>query len=252
MGNPKATKAKIRPRAAAAPPATRGTRGDRIVRAYQQLRELIVWGRLAPGSRVIESDIAERLGVSRTPVRSALHRLQQEGYIVGVGRGSEQRLTVAPLTQDDARDLFAIIGAIEALAAQQAAGLERSKRAPLVVKLRQVNGALEQAAEASRPDPLRIFDLDTSFHRTYVEAGAGLRLLALHDAIKPQAERYVRLYTSALVDEIARSVEEHEKIVEQIEAGSAEGAWRAVQRNWRNAAARLSRVIVALGERGSW
>ena len=81
-------------------------RGDRIARAYQQLRELIVWGRLAPGSRVIESDIAERLGVSRTPVRSALHRLQQEGYIVGVGRGSEQRLTVAPLTQDDARDLF--------------------------------------------------------------------------------------------------------------------------------------------------
>jgi len=206
-----------------------------------------VWGRLAPGSRVIESDIAERLGVSRTPVRSALHRLQQEGYIVGVGRGSEQRLTVAPLTQDDARDLFSIIGAIEALAAQHAAS-----RSELVAKLRQLNGALEQAADASRPDPLRIFDLDTSFHRTYVEAGAGLRLLALHDAIKPQAERYVRLYTSALVDEIARSVEEHEKIVEQIEAGSAEGAWRAVQRNWRNAAGRLSRVILTLGERGSW
>ncbi|PYP51630.1 MAG: GntR family transcriptional regulator [Gemmatimonadetes bacterium] len=231
---------------------TRVARGDRIARAYQQLRELIVWGRLAPGSRVIESDIAERLGVSRTPVRSALHRLQQEGYIVGVGRGSEQRLTVAPLTQDDARDLFAIIGAIEGLAAQHAAGQPRPGRAALVAKLRQLNRALEQAAEATRPDPLRIFDLDTSFHRSYVEAGAGLRLLALHDAIKPQAERYVRLYTSALVDEIARSVEEHEKIVEQIEAGSAEGAWRAVQRNWRNAAARLSRVIHTLGERGSW
>src|SRR5207244_8598966 len=88
---------------AQAVPAARSARGDRIARAYQQLRELIVWGRLAPGSRVIESDIAERLGVSRTPVRSALHRLQQEGYIVGVGRGSEQRLTVAPLTQDEDR-----------------------------------------------------------------------------------------------------------------------------------------------------
>ena len=249
MSNSKATKAKVRARAAA--PA-RGARGDRIVRAYQQLRELIVWGRLSPGSRIIESDIAERLGVSRTPVRSALHRLQHEGYIVGVGRGTEQRLTVAPLTQDDARDLFAIIGVIEGLAAQHAAGLPRAARAALVARLRQVNGALEQAAEAARPDPLRIFDLDTSFHRSYVEAGAGLRLIALHDAIKPQAERYVRLYTSALVDEIARSVEEHEKIVEQIEAGSAEGAWRAVQRNWRNAAGRLSRVIHTLGERGSW
>src|SRR5438445_4311077 len=183
--------AKAKPRASPSSAAPRVVRGDRIPRAYQQLRELIVWGRLAPGSRVIESDIAERLEVSRTPVRSALHRLQQEGYIVGVGRGSEQRLTVAPLTQDDARDLFAIIGAIEALAAQHAAGLERPARSELVAKLRQLNGALEQAADASRPDPLRIFDLDTSFHRTYVEAGAGLRLLALHDAIKPQAERYV-------------------------------------------------------------
>jgi DNA-binding GntR family transcriptional regulator len=227
-------------------------RGDRVVRAYQRLRELIVWGRLSPGSRVIESDIAERLGVSRTPVRSALHRLQQEGYIVGVGRGSEQRLTVAPLTQDDARDLFAIIGGIEGLAAQHAAALEHPARVQLGAKLRALNGALDRAAKATRPDPMRIFDLDTTFHRTYVEAGAGLRLLVLHDAIKPQAERYVRLYTSALVDEIARSVEEHEKIVEQIEAGSAEGAWRAVQRNWRNAAARLSRVILTLGERGSW
>jgi DNA-binding GntR family transcriptional regulator len=250
VGNSKAAKAKVRARAAA--PTARSARGDRVGRAYQQLRELIVWGRLSPGSRVIESDIAERLGVSRTPVRSALHRLQQEGYIVGVGRGTEQRLTVAPLTQDDARDLFAIIGAIEGLAAQHAAGLARPARAALVAKLRQVNGALEQAAKASRPDPLRIFDLDTSFHRSCVEAGAGLRLLSLHDAIKPQAERYVRLYTSALVDEIARSVEEHDKIVEQIEAGSAEGAWRAVQRNWRNAAGRLSRVIHTLGERGSW
>ncbi|HET7564995.1 MAG TPA: GntR family transcriptional regulator, partial [Gemmatimonadaceae bacterium] len=69
----------------------RGTRGDRIAHAYEQLRTLIVHGRLAPGSRVIESDIAERLGVSRTPVRSALHRLQQEGYIVGVSRGKEPR-----------------------------------------------------------------------------------------------------------------------------------------------------------------
>src|SRR5438046_8840409 len=174
VSHSKATKAKVRPRGAAPPrdaPAARA-RGDRIVRAYQQLRELIVWGRLSPGSRVIESDIAERLGVSRTPVRSALHRLQQEGYIVGVGRGSEQRLTVAPLTQDDARDLFAIIGAIEGLAAQEAAALARPARRKLVATMRALNGGLRQAAAATRPDPMRIFHLDTSFHQSYVEAGA--------------------------------------------------------------------------------
>src|SRR6266571_8612034 len=213
---------------------------------------IIVSGRLAPGSRIIESDIAERLGVSRTPVRSALHRLQQEGYIAGTGRGNEPRLTVAPLTQDDARDLFAIIGAIEGLAAQEAAALARPARRKLVATMRELNGGLRQTAAATRPDPMRIFHLDTSFHQSYVEAGAGPRLLALHNAIKPQAERYVRLYTSALVDEIAQSVVEHERIIEEIDTGGAEGARRAVQRNWRNAAGRLSSVIRTLGERGSW
>lgn len=240
------------PRTGRAAATKRATRGDRIARAYEQLRELIVWGRLAPGSRIIESDIAERLGVSRTPVRSALHRLQQEGYIAGIGRQKEQRLVIAPLTQDDARELFEIVGALEGLAARGAAELGDAPRATLVADLRQLNDKLAETAKASRPEPIRIFDLDTSFHRRYVEAGAGPRLLALHDAVKPQAERYIRLYTSALVDEIGRSVTEHETIIERIAAGSADGAQRAVERNWRNAAGRLSRVIATLGERGSW
>ncbi|HEX5437180.1 MAG TPA: GntR family transcriptional regulator [Gemmatimonadaceae bacterium] len=232
--------------------ADRSARGDRIARAYQQLRELIVRGRLSPGARIIESDIAERLGVSRTPVRSALHRLQQEGYIVGIGRGKEPRLAVAPLTQEDARELFGIIGAVEGIAAREAAELPEAMRSELAETLRALNGGLEEAAHAARPDPIHIFDLDTTFHRRYVERGAGPRLIALHDAIKPQAERYVRLYTSAMVDEISRSVAEHDKIIEQIEAGNADSAQRAVHRNWRNAAERLSSVIETLGERGSW
>jgi DNA-binding GntR family transcriptional regulator len=235
------------------PAATkRARRGDRIARTYEQLRELIIWGRLAPGSRVIESDIASRLGVSRTPVRSALHRLQQEGYISSIGRRKEQRLVIAPLTQEDARELFDIVGELEGLSARGLALREPEARSAVVSELRQLNGQLALAAEAPRPDALRIFDLDTTFHRRYVEGGAGPRLLALHDAVKPQAERYVRLYTSALVDELAKSVEEHTVIIDRIDSGSADGAQRAVIRNWRNAAARLSRVIATLGERGSW
>ena len=87
---------------------------------------------------------------------------------------------------------------------------------------------------------------------TYVEAAARTRLLNWHDAIKPQAERYARVYVSALVDEIATSVQEHAAIVEAIGAGDADRAQRAVQTNWRNAAVRLSRVIDSVGERGSW
>jgi DNA-binding FadR family transcriptional regulator len=76
--------------------------------------------------------------------------------------------------------------------------------------------------------------------------------LALHRAIKPQAERYVRLYLSSLVDDIALSVGEHATIIEQIAVGDAVAAQQAVERNWRNAAARLAVVIGAQGELGHW
>jgi DNA-binding GntR family transcriptional regulator len=227
-------------------------RGESIARAYDQIRGLIVWGRLSPGSRIVESEIADRLGLSRTPTRSALHRLQQEGYVSVLTRGKERRLIVAPLTQDDARELFHIVGQLEGLAARSSAELPRARRVDVVERLQQLNRELGLVARQPRPDPVRIFDLDTAFHRAYVESGAGPRLLALHDAIKPQAERYIRLYISSLVDEIATSVEEHDIIIQCIEDGDPVAARQAVDTNWSNAAVRLSKVIGALGERGSW
>jgi len=227
-------------------------RGESVARAYEQLRELIVCGQLAPGSRIVESEIASRLGVSRTPVRSALHRLQQEGYIASGDVGKEQRLVIAPLTQGDARELFHIVGQLEGLAARGAAELPSSARMELVTTLSQLNGELSAAASVPRPDKLRIFEVDTAFHRAYVVAGAGPRLLALHDAIKPQTDRYIRLYISSLVDEIVTSVEEHAVIVQCLADGDATGAETAVDTNWRNAALRLEKVIATLGERGSW
>lgn len=230
---------------------TRSGNGDRSTEVYEEMRDLIVRGRVAPGSRLVETDVAERLGVSRTPVRAALQRLEQEGYIFSSGEG-RSRSTVAPLTREDARELFCIVGEIEGLGARWAAQAPSQLRRSLAARLRELNGELARAFEAGRPDPGTLFALDHRFHRAYVDAGAGARLLSLHDAIKPQAERYARVYVKALVDEIHLSVEEHETILREIAAGRADGAQRAVQRNWRNAARRLAAVIDVLGERGSW
>lgn len=223
--------------------------------AYQTLRSLIVRGNVAPGSRMIEAEVATRLGISRTPVRSALHRLQQEGYIVeadGVQSRARARLTIAPLTRDDAAELFHIVGEIEALAGWYAAQLDPVRRGQLVAQLRTINLDLSRVAEAARPDGNTIFDLDDTFHATSVEAASRPRLRALHGAIKPQAERYVRVYISALLDEIATSVKEHDDIIRAIEAGKPGAAQQAVETNWRNAVLRLGRVIDSVGERGSW
>jgi len=220
---------------------------------FKQVRELIVHGKLAPGSRVVEAELAKRLEVSRTPVRAALHRLQQEGYIRGSGDGgSKAKLSVTPLTQEDSRELYDIVGHIEGLASRAAAQIERQARDPLVTRLRELNAQLRELAAAGRGDANVIFELDINFHQAIVDTGAGPRLRALHAAIKPQTERYWRLYASSILDQLGLSVSEHVLIIESIASGNADAAEHAIQANWQNGAERLSRVIATLGERGSW
>jgi DNA-binding GntR family transcriptional regulator len=227
-------------------------RGDRVTLAYVKLRELIVGGRLAPGSRIIETAVASRLGVSRTPVRAALQRLQQEGYVMVASPGQQSRMSVTPLTQDDARELFGMVSAVEGLAANWAARRPEGERGVVAGELRLLNTQLLEASSAELRDVNRVFELDRLFHRRVVEAGAGPRLLALHDSFKPQSERYGRIYSSALINEIATSVEEHEDVIRGIEAGDGDMAEQAMRRNWWNASERLAQVIGTVGERGSW
>lgn len=224
---------------------------DNVSRAYQELRRIIVWGQLPPGSRISERIVADRLGLSRTPVRSALHRLEQEGFVASVGRDRERRLIVAPLTMDDGKEVYAIVGHLEGLAARTAASLPPARRKEIVAKLRAVNGALEEQARRGG-DAAHFFDLDIEFHRSYVEGVVGPRLLTLHRAIKPQTDRYSRLYVSVLLGQVSTSVREHEAITKSIARGDPDAAQRAAEMNWYNASERLSRVIARYGERGSW
>jgi DNA-binding GntR family transcriptional regulator len=219
---------------------------QRVASAYEQLRELIVAGRLPPGSRLVETDLARRLGFSRTPVRGALRVLHREGYVVARGGVKRRILVVAPISAGDARELFQIVGAIEGLGAGAAARLPERKRLRLAGELRGFDDALLEAARGDPPDPEEIFDLFTRFHLRYMETAAGPRLRRLHDSIKPQAERYRRLYSMGDPGErVAASVTEHQAIVESIRAGDPEGARAAVEQNWLNAAKRLAWAIQA-------
>lgn len=225
---------------------------DHTREAYRRLRELIVRGRLAPGTRIVEAELAQRFGVSRTPIRSALVKLRQEGYVTALNDRHRARLSVAALTSEDAKELWAVVAALEGLAVRKVAEADADARRRTADSLRSTNGALLELAAEVDPDPNRIFDLDSAFHRTFVTAGAGPRLRALHESIKPQTERYFRLYTSSIVDRIAVSVAEHERIVAAIEAGDPDAAALAVESNWRNGVSRLVAAIETLGERGSW
>jgi len=213
---------------------------------------MIVTGKLSPGTWMIEAELAERIGVSRTPIRGALQWLEREGFLMSVNSGSKNRVQVAPMTKEDARELYSIIGHIEGLAARLTAQLPSEQRGKVIRELRKMNEGLDALARAHRPEPNRIFDLDSGFHRTIVDASGGPRLTGLHRTTQLQAERYWRLYASAIVDELGQSVREHDVIIDAIERGDPDRAEIGSQRNWANGVERLAGVIDTLGERGSW
>jgi DNA-binding GntR family transcriptional regulator len=226
--------------------------GTSVDTAFQAIRELIVHGKIAPGSWIVEGDLCEHLKMSRTPVRGALYLLQREGYVLEQRNASKSRMIVAPLTKDDANELYPIIGRIEGLAGRRAAALTEGEREALAVKLEAVNEKLDAIARERSYNGVDIFDLDHEFHRLVVSAGSGPRLSALHRAIEPQTERYWRLYASSIIGELHISVREHKEIIAALRAGDAARLEQALSANWENGCRRLEKVIDIYGERGSW
>jgi DNA-binding GntR family transcriptional regulator len=225
--------------------------GTSVITAFHQIRELIVHGRLSPGSWVVEGDLADRLNISRTPVRAALHWLQRDGYVHEHRTANKSRIVVSPLTKEDAGELYSIIGHVEGLAGRNIAALPQAQRTEIAQKLKALNQQLSEVAKTSTGAG-SIFDLDHQFHGVIVNEGAGPRLLLLHKAIEPQAERYWRLYASSILQDLHLCVEEHEGIIRALAAGDADQLERALQLNWTHGCERLGRVIDVFGERGSW
>lgn len=226
--------------------------GDLPTRAYERLKSLIVHGRMAPGSRIIESDLANRLSVSRTPVRVALQRLRQEGLVAALGGGRNTRLIVTPLTREDGWELLLVLGAIEGLAARQIAAAEPAVRAEVAAAMREANEAMAELAQRADADPDELFELHSRLHNQYMEPLQAPRILASHASILPQAERYRHAYVAHGGEFFRAEVTEHDAIIDRIEKGDPEGAQLAVQANWEAAAERLSRMIDRAGSRGSW
>jgi len=235
------------------PRSAKAEHGTSLLTAFQEIRELIVHGKLSPGTWIVEGDLADHLGMSRTPVRGALHWLQREGYVLEQKSASKSRMFVAPLTKDDAKELYSIIGRIEGMAGRETAGLPDAPRLALAAKLRDLNKKLADILSDGRPAATGgIFDIDRTFHSMIVASGAGPRLTVLHNAIEPQTERYWRLYASSIINDLHLSIEEHEKIITAIEEGDANRVEKGLKVNWDNGCQRLARVIDMFGERGSW
>jgi DNA-binding GntR family transcriptional regulator len=212
---------------------------------YARLRELIVRGRLSPGVRLAEATTAEWLGVSRTPVREALKRLQREHLLVPVdsGTGARTRLAVAPLIRERMEELYRLAGALEGVAARGLAALPERERARIVRGLEGSEKAFRAEAGKTPPDLDRLFEIHHSFHQRFLQPSAGPETRALLGAIEPQIDRYEWFYAPLVGPDFEPTHVEHGAIIRAIQLGDADAIENAVRANWINSAGRLGPLV---------
>ena len=180
---------------------------------YRSLREAIVEGRLRPGDRLVESEVASLLGVSRTPVREAFRRLQQEGFITVEGRGAE----VTKLTKRDILEIYACRRVLEGLAAHLAA---RHRTEEDLVAMAEALDRAEQAIAAGCMDEAVRWNI--AFHDHLIRAAGNVHLGRLMETLRTYALQY-RTVALHLRPRPLSVVEEHRRIYEAIAQG--EGPW---------------------------
>ena len=175
--------------------------------AYETIRGRIANGTLAPGAPLREEDLAEICGVSRTPVREALRRLEAELF---VRRDQGSRAFVADWTADDVGEMFALRALLEAHAAARAA----TRITPDDLEaLRDVNTQLIAAIDApGGPDVAGFLASNRDFHDRVIAAAASPRLAAMLAQLieQPVVRRTARLYDRA---QLGRSAAEHGELL---------------------------------------
>jgi DNA-binding GntR family transcriptional regulator len=199
----------------------------------EELRRLIVEGHWAPGSRLVEAHLAGELGVSRNPVREALHVLEAEGWVeVEPRRGARVKM----LSLDEAQHLFHVRAALEELAA----GLAARRHAPSDIDaLRTVVSAGTMALDAGRLADLP--PLNTAFHAALCNAAGNPELSSI---MGPLRDRIQWVYAARVRDRAEASWAEHAEIVDAVAAGD-----EALARSL--AGHHIARAAVAFRERST-
>jgi DNA-binding GntR family transcriptional regulator len=174
--------------------------------AYARIRAMILSGELAPGTHIREEALAELCGVSRTPVRDALRRLEAELFIE---RNDAQRSFVADWSLDDIEDAFVLRAMLEGLAASRAAARITAQQ---LARLTWLNGDIERAITASTPDIQTFLERNREFHTIILSAAGSARLTNILSRIieQPVVWRTAQNYDR---ENLMRSWREHDELL---------------------------------------
>lgn len=206
-----------------------------------QLRELIVQGAFKPGQQVNESALASQLNTSRGPLREALQRLCQEGILVSKrNRG----VFVLELTANDVKEIYAVREAVELAAANT---LLNSDPEQIAATSRELRGIIKNMAkQVKASDWQSLARLDMQFHTTFVSGTGNTRLIRIYETLAAESRMCI-LGLEVAYPRIDVLVQEHQTILDHLEAGDREGLQRAIERHMQKAVEDLTSEPVAAG-----
>ena len=182
---------------------------------YEQLKMQILTGTIVPGTRMMEVELADEMGVSRTPVREAIRKLEKEGLVtIEPRRGAY----ASSISVKDMVDTLEVREDLEGLAAAMAAERMTEEQTE---ELRRINQGYTEAIKNS--DTEKIISFDEKFHRHIVACSGNKTLIQISETVQELALRFRYLY----YDDFSRYANmpvEHKQIIEAILSGNADAA----------------------------
>jgi DNA-binding GntR family transcriptional regulator len=219
-------------------PVARGALHDRLV---ARLRDLIIEGELAPGTRVPERELCARFQVSRTPLREALKVLAADGLVqLTPNRGAR----VAALTVADVEEMFPVMGALEALAGELAVSRITEEGLAEVRALH-----YQMVLHHKRAELAAYFRLNQQIHEKILEAAGNATLAALYRGLAGRIRR-ARYLANMSIRRWARAVEEHEAILAALEARDGARLGAILKDHLKNKCETVKEGLLAEGREG--
>jgi len=205
-------------------PSQQGLHKRQLLRddVYESLRDAIVDGTFAPGERLKDPQLEEWLGVSRTPIREALLRLERAGLVI---TQPGKATTVAPFDLGSTISAQQVAAAMHELAAQLAVPVITPAQIDAMVT---ANSAFALALDQLDADAA--LDADHAFHSVFVVASGNLLVADVLEQTTPLLHRVERMRFASFAGR--SSVAQHDAIVESARAGDAAGAAGLVRENW--------------------
>ncbi len=179
------------------------------------IRDLIISGDVKPGEKLTEESISKQLGISRTPLREALLKLQSEGLVKVLPR---RGAVVEEISKEDANETYLIKSVLEALAGKLAV---ENITQDEIEKLIEINNEIQKISKSRKQDYNQILKLNSEFHRIIINASKSPKLIKYIEELRKLTLRYNSMYL-ALLDHINDSILEHEKIIKALKKKDGE------------------------------